>query len=106
MLPGQIDTGFLVKPYLQFSTQTGMYILWETHKNATTKVEYGEATKNASQPNLDQTASVKGQRTLHEVYLGKLKPETNYFYRVVSFTEGGKEWISPARQTQFCRTCR
>jgi acid phosphatase type 7 len=29
------------------------------------------------------------------VYLDKLKPETNYFYRVVSVTEDGKEWISP-----------
>ncbi len=95
LLPGQSDTGFLVKPYLQFSTQTGMYILWETHKNATTKVEYGEAIKNAAQPNLDQTVNIKGQRTLHEVYLDKLKPETNYFYRVVSVTEDGKEWISP-----------
>ncbi|MBK7809462.1 MAG: metallophosphoesterase [Saprospiraceae bacterium] len=91
----QSDLGFLVKPYLQFSTQTGMYILWETHKNATTKVEYGEAIKNASQPNLDKTVNIKGQRTLHEVYLEKLKPETNYFYRVVSGTEDGKEWISP-----------
>ena len=90
----QSNSGFLVKPYLQFSTKTGMYILWETHKNATTKVEYGEATKNASQPNLDQTANDKGQRTLHEVYLDKLKSETNYFYRVVSVTEDGKEWIS------------
>jgi predicted phosphodiesterase len=92
---GQSDTGFLVKPYLQFSTQTGMYILWETHKKATTKVEYGEATKNAAQPKLDQAVLVKGKRALHEVYLDKLKPETNYFYRVVSVTEDGKEWISP-----------
>ncbi|HMR90043.1 MAG TPA: metallophosphoesterase [Saprospiraceae bacterium] len=94
-LSGQIDTGFLVKPYLQFSTQTGMYILWETHDKATTKVEYGEATLNADQPKLKQTVVVKGLRTLHEVYLDQLKPETNYFYRVVSVTEDGKEWISP-----------
>jgi len=95
LLTGQSDTGFLVKPYLQFSTQTGMYILWETHKNATSKVEYGEATKNAVQPNLDKSVLVKGERTLHEVYLDNLKPETNYFYRVVSVTADGKEWISP-----------
>ena len=99
MLPvfisGQSDTGFLVKPYLQFSTQTGMYILWETHKKATTKVEYGEATKNAFKANLSMTAAIKGNRTLHEVLLDNLKAETNYFYRVVSVTEDGKEWISP-----------
>jgi acid phosphatase type 7 len=99
MLPvfisGQSDTGFLVKPYLQFSTQTGMYILWETHKKATTKVEYGEATKNAFKANLSMTAAIKGNRTLHEVSLDNLKAETNYFYRVVSVTGDGKEWISP-----------
>jgi acid phosphatase type 7 len=38
---------------------------------------------------------VKGKRTLHEVSLDNLKAETNYFYRVVSVTEDGKEWISP-----------
>jgi len=91
---GQDDTGFLVKPYLQFSTQTGMYILWETHKAANSKVEYGEATLNASQPNLNLTKMVKGKRSLHEVYLDNLKPETNYFYRVISVTDEGKEWIS------------
>ena len=34
LTPGLAQTDseqkFLVKPYLQFSTQTGMYILWET----------------------------------------------------------------------------
>lgn len=95
ILIAQSDTGFLVKPYLQFSTQTGMYILWETHHKATSKVEYGEATKNADKPNLSMTTELHGLRTLHEVYLENLKAETNYFYRVVSVTEDGQEVISP-----------
>ncbi len=80
---------FLVKPYLQFSTQTGMYILWETREAATTLVEYGEARPNVKKAVLDQKAALDGYRLMHEVPLDNLKPETNYFWRAMSITAAG-----------------
>ncbi|MEZ4953244.1 MAG: metallophosphoesterase [Saprospiraceae bacterium] len=81
---------FLVKPYLQFATQHGIYILWETTSPATTLVEYGEALVNADKPNLSQTVGLEGTRLLHEVKLDNLKPATKYVYRTRSTTENGQ----------------
>lgn len=92
---GQNESAFLVKPYLQFSTQTSMYVLWETKKSGTTVVEYGEALLAAESPNLDKTVRLPQTRTLHEVKLEGLKPETKYLYRVRSKIQGGLEVISP-----------
>jgi predicted phosphodiesterase len=92
---GQSEAGFLVKPYLQFSTQTGMYVLWETKAPATTLVCYGEARLHAQSPSLDQQAGLHGTRSMHEVLLPNLKPETNYFWQVTSVTEKGDTLRSP-----------
>lgn len=80
---------FLVKPYLQFSTQNGMYILWETKTPATTQVNFGEARLNVSKAVLDVPVTLEKTRLMHEVLLDNLKPETNYFWQVTSVTEKG-----------------
>lgn len=80
---------FLVKPYLQFSTQTGMYVLWETAENATTRVDFGEARRSVSKAVLNRRATLPGTRLMHEVFLDSLKAETNYFWQVTSITEKG-----------------
>ncbi|NJL75712.1 MAG: metallophosphoesterase [Saprospiraceae bacterium] len=80
---------FLVKPYLQFSTQNGMYILWETKTPATTQVNFGEARFNVSKAVLDVPVTLEKTRLMHEVLLDNLKPETNYFWQVTSVTEKG-----------------
>ncbi|HMO38281.1 MAG TPA: metallophosphoesterase [Saprospiraceae bacterium] len=80
---------FLVKPYLQFSTQTGMYVLWETAENATTRVDFGEARRSVNRAVLDRRATLPGTRLMHEVFLDSLKAETNYFWQVTSITEKG-----------------
>jgi len=79
---------FLVKPYLQFATQTSISILWETRNEASSSVEFGEAVP------LKQVAALKGKRTLHEVKLDGLKPETNYFYQVRSEDKNGFKSVS------------
>ncbi len=86
---------FLVKPYLQWSTQTSMTVLWETTAPATTLVEYGEAIVKAAEPNLNLKQSLEDRRPLHEVLLSKLKPATKYLYRVRSTFEDGTEIVSP-----------
>lgn len=85
---------FLVKPYLQFATKDGIYILWETTAPATSIVEYGEALPNARIPNLNRTSTLNGVRLLHEVKLEGLKTATKYLYRVRSITAGGQEIAS------------
>lgn len=85
---------FKVAPYLQFGTKTSMVIMWETKEPASTLVEYSEAVLNSGEPLLDQKAVIKGNQSMHEVVLENLKPETNYFYRVTSVTQSGKEIVS------------
>ena len=86
---------FLVKPYLQWGTQTSMTVLWETSSTATTVVEYGAAEVQASEPNLSQRQTLSGTRQLHEVTLPGLKPATKYLYRVRSTFANGQELVSP-----------
>ena len=77
--------GMLVGPYLQWPTQTGMTIRWETSIPASSVVEWGETS-----PPLKR-AAVEGNAQYHEVPLSGLKPETQYFYRVISRDGDGLE---------------
>lgn len=86
---------FLVQPYLQFSTQEGMYVLWETKEPATTLVQFGESRAKVSQAVLDREVRLEGHRLMHEVLLDKLKPETNYFWQVTTVTQSGEKIQSP-----------
>lgn len=89
------ESKFLVQPYLQFSTQEGMYVLWETKEPATSLVQFGEARANVPQAVLDREVRLEGQRLMHEVLLDNLKPETNYFWQVTTVTQSGEKILSP-----------
>lgn len=94
-LLAQADSdSFLIKPYLQWGTQTSMTVLWETTYPATTSVEYGEAMDSASEPNLNQRTNLNDTRLLHEVPLTGLKPATKYVYRVRNTFANGREVVS------------
>lgn len=86
--------GFLVKPYLQYSTKNSIRILWETKEVANSRVEFGEAQFDVDKANLSQQVKQDGYRLMHEVELVDLKASTNYFWRVVSTTASGEQWIS------------
>lgn len=86
---------FLVAPYLQFSTQTGMYILWETRDLASSRVDFGEARWNVNKAVLDRSVSLPGTRSMHELLLNELTPETNYFWQAISITTKGDTLRSP-----------
>lgn len=83
------EEAFLVAPYLQFSTKTSMYVLWETRELASTLVTFGEARANVTRAVLDRSAPLPGNRQMHEVLLDGLKPETNYFWQASSVTTAG-----------------
>ena len=89
------ETKFLVQPYLQFSTQNGMYVLWETKEPATTLVQFGEARANVDKAVLDREVRLEGQRLMHEVLLDNLKAETNYFWQVTTVTQSGERIQTP-----------
>lgn len=76
--------GFVIPPYLQYGTQTGMTVMWQTAASASTTVYWGETAE------CREKITQAGQRTLHEVRIDGLQPETQYFYAVESVDDQGK----------------
>lgn len=85
---------FLVKPYLQFSTQSEMSVLWETTTPTSTLVRYGEAAFDVEKTPLPLSVMDAELQLMHEVRLKNLKPETNYFWQTVSVNAAGDSLIS------------
>ncbi|MCE9561350.1 MAG: metallophosphoesterase family protein [Planctomycetes bacterium] len=79
---------FIVAPYLQHATQTGMTVMWETSVAGPSVVEYGtegKLTEKATGP----------AATIHEIKLEKLLPATNYAYRVTTTPPDGDPIVGP-----------
>jgi hypothetical protein len=76
--PEETAPAFLVLPYLQLPTPTGMSVLWETDRQLPGRVEFGPTAA------LGQAAEAKDEKALHEVRLEGLRPGTTYHYRVRS----------------------
>lgn len=89
--------GFVVLPYLQGTTQTGVTIMWETEQKATSIVEYGQPRLGDHEPNLERRIEHNEAVTLHEVRLEDLETGKPYFYRIRSVTESGEELVGPIR---------
>ncbi len=73
---------FLVLPYLQFGTRTGMTVMWETSKLSMGEVQFGETSA------CSQSFGATAFATIHELRLEGLKPGSQYFYRTVSTAKG------------------
>jgi hypothetical protein len=84
----EADMRFVVKPYLQFATTDAMTVMWETSRPGRSVVEYGEAL-----PYTKKSEELSGT-TVQEIRLAGLKPETNYFYRVRTTSDDGREIVS------------
>jgi len=83
-------------PYLQNVTKTGITIMWETSKEAFSRVDYGETLKYGS--NVISNKLTK----IHKVTISGLKPETEYHYRVnsfISYTGGEREDVASMDNT-------
>ncbi len=70
------DFELVVAPYLQYVTQTGITVLWETTRPATGAVHYGTTAA------CERRAASAANGNLHEVRLEGLEPQTGYFYRI------------------------
>lgn len=93
--PCQDTLSFLVAPYLQFSTQNSISVLWETSEPASTYIRYGEAKLGVEQPPMPFEIELSGVRQMHEVQLSELQTETNYFWQIRSVRPNGDSLISP-----------
>ncbi len=82
-LPAAQSQRFIAKPFLQWATQDGMTIVWETARPGRGWVEYGEKLP------YDQKTTQGAEVTMHEIRLGNLKAETQYFYRVHTLNADG-----------------
>lgn len=88
---------WVVSPYLQFPTKTGITVMWETSKSATGSLHYGETAE------CKETLKATSKGSLHELRIEGLKPGTQYFYRTKSKAKGSdgpQELISEVRTFQ------
>jgi acid phosphatase type 7 len=86
---------WLVQPYLQWATKTGMTVRWETSRLSTSIVHWGQAVelvgdKEPKTPVFPHKAEVAGMHQLHEVRLDGLIENTAYYYRVETVDDQGR----------------
>lgn len=78
----QLPFKTIVDPYLQWVTQTGITVMWETSLPSDGIVHFGEDANCE-----DQTKVATSATGIHEITLEGLKPGTQYFYHT-SATSG------------------
>ncbi len=88
------ELGFVVEPYLQFVTQDGITVMFETTRPCTAVVEYGETERTPLQVTADEP------KTLHELRLSGLETQMGYFYRVKTSDDRGQQLEYPLRTFQ------
>lgn len=91
-LPPPDPTKFVVGPYLQSPTQTGITVMWESAVAGSSAVEYGPSDKQLAK------VEVAEETAIHEVKLTGLDPETKYVYRASTTAPDGTTVSSPLFQ--------
>lgn len=76
---------FVVQPYLQYGTKTGMTIMWRAAKAGPGTGHWGENKRCKNQ------VDAKKESVLQEVRIEGLQPETQYFYWVESVDSNGNK---------------
>src|SRR5207237_1304332 len=74
--PADSKAAFLVLPYLQLPTTTGMTVMWETNQRLPSHVEYGRTL------DLERVVADPNPVILHELRLSGLEAGAKYYYRV------------------------
>ena len=86
---------WLVQPYLQWATKTGMTVRWETSRLSSSIVHWGKKVdfvgeKDKKTPVFAEKKVVAGASLLHEVRLDGLEENTGYYYRVETVDDQGR----------------
>ncbi|MBV1928571.1 MAG: metallophosphoesterase [Gammaproteobacteria bacterium] len=87
---------FVVNPYLQWATKTGMTICWETSRPSSSLVQFDDhvtfvGEKKSKRPAFGKASEVKDRAKMHQVRLNNLKANTAYYYRVLSIDDLGRK---------------
>lgn len=83
------ELSFVISPYLQFVTQEGVTVMWESSRPSQSRVFYGETGK------LGHEVLGESEQTIHEIKLAGLSPERAYYYQVESTDDQGRTIRSP-----------
>jgi hypothetical protein len=83
------ELDFVIPPYLQFVTQDGITVMWETSRPAVGKVLCGEFGEDAK--SREGASDVQ----IHEIRVEGLKPQTPYHYVVEATDDRGRTIRSP-----------
>jgi len=82
------DLTFVVTPYLQYVTQDGITVMWETSRPAKGKVLYGETGELGK-------VTAGDEATIHEIRLTDLDAQSPYAYVVEATDDRGRTIRSP-----------
>ncbi len=96
---------WLIRPYLQWATKTGMTVRWETTRASTSVVHWGAKVdwvgpKDDREPTFASRQAAESKHRLHEVRIDGLDPDTAYYYRVQSVDDLGRELWSEVSSFQ------
>jgi len=92
-LKKQVENGILYPdlfhfnagPYLNYATPESIHLLWETDRPASAEIQYGTSLPLTHQLRAEE------HKTIHEITLEGLTPETTYFYNIIAKDEEGNE---------------
>lgn len=76
---------FNAGPYLHYSTQKSINIVWETDRLATAKIEYGNKLP------LENKIEIIEPAYIQEITIPDLLPENSYYYRITAISQNGEE---------------
>ncbi len=90
---------FNAGPYLNYSTQTSINLVWETDRPADFVIEYGKQVPPDQKIELNTLTLIKegpgsAQGNIYEVTLSNLEPHTPYFYNIKAKARDGSEMES------------
>ncbi|MCR9244749.1 MAG: metallophosphoesterase [bacterium] len=96
---------WIVRPYLQWATTTGMTVRWETSRPASSVVHFDDDVDFEGEGDdrialFDQVVRGKEATRMHELRIDGLRPDTPYYYRVESADDLGRKLESPVLSFQ------
>ncbi len=95
LTPAPSDLQFLVAPFLQYGTQTGMTVVWQTTTASDATLYWGEDVECKNK--IEGTAENSSASGVHQIRIEGLTSNTQYFYRVES--KAGSETLTSEPST-------
>lgn len=86
---------FVIKPYVQWVTDSSFYILWETSAPGKGIVLLTEMETNSIRPALKTVATETGSNLMHEMAVTGLHKGNSYYYQVLCVNQAGDTLQGP-----------